>query len=557
MKENVVNKLSYDYVKNEIEKAGYFLLSKEYENNKIDLKCLCKNNHVFFIKWIKWNRNEEKCPFCRNIEKKYKRKKAFYDKIKSNFEKEGYKLLTSIDEFEGNNTKLRYICPNGHEYFITWISWKRGCRCYICNGNIKHDYEYIKSGFEKEGYELLSKTYENNKEKLKYRCNNNHIGYISWNSWISGSRCKFCYDEKRNLINKHDYEYIKSEFEKEGYELLSKTYDNAFSYLKYKCPIGHINKIIWNSWQQGTRCPSCSHIESKAENEIYFFLKSVYNGDILKRDRNIISPFELDIVIPDKKTAIEYCGLYWHSETNINDKNYHLNKLDLCNKAGYRLITIFEDEWLFKRDIVEKRILYNINLNNSKKLFARKCEVKEISNKVKSDFLNKFHIQGDDFSSIRLGLFYNENLVSVMTFRKLNISKGHNPNLKYCFELSRFCSDYEYIIVGSASKLFNYFLKNYNFDKIISFADRRWSNGNLYNILNFKFVHNTKPNYWYFNKSECKRYHRFNFRKDRLSKILEKFDPNLTEYENMIENNYHRIWDCGNILFEYERDINE
>ena len=134
-----------------------------------------------------------------------------------------------------------------------------------------------------------------------------------------------------------------------------------------------------------------------------------------------------------------------------------------------------------------------------------------------------------------------------MTFRKLNIAKGSKSEIN-TYELDRFCSNYNFRVVGIASKLLKYFINNYNPIKIISYADRRWSDGNLYKRLGFNFVHNTDPNYWYI--TENGRIHRFNFRKSELNKKLEHFDPNLTEYQNMLNNGYCRIWDCGNMKFE-------
>ena len=94
----------------------------------------------------------------------------------------------------------------------------------------------------------------------------------------------------------------------------------------------------------------------------------------------------------------------------------------------------------------------NILNKNENKIYARKCEVRQISTKDKNIFLNENHLQSQDRSTIKLGLFYENDLVSIMTFVKPRFTN------KYNWELSRFCSKANYNVVGGASKLFKYFV---------------------------------------------------------------------------------------------------
>jgi len=159
-----------------------------------------------------------------------------------------------------------------------------------------------------------------------------------------------------------------------------------------------------------------------------------------------------------------------------------------------------------------------------------------------------------DRSSIKLGAFFNGWLVSVMTFSKLNVAKGgrHQEN---SYELNRFCSDYTLHAVGTASRLFKHFITNYPVNNIITYGDKRWSKGELYQHLGFTYAYDSKPNYWYVKVD--KRIHRYNFRKSELSKKLKNCDPNLTEWQNMQNNNYTRIWDCGNVKWVWEREVSK
>ena len=260
--------------------------------------------------------------------------------------------------------------------------------------------------------------------------------------------------------------------------------------------------------------------------------------EIIENTRAIIYPFELDIVIPEKNYAIEYCGLYWHSEANGKDKNYHLNKLRKCENNNYHLITIFEDEWLHNKELVKKRLLVKLGISNSQKVYARNCLIREIDNKTKKDFLIRNHMQGDDTSSIKLGAYHDDSLVAVMTFRTSFREKENKP-----YELSRFCSDYDYSVVGIAGRLFKHFVKKYSPEQVITFGDRRWNTGLVYEKLGFKFKYNTPPNYWYVVGD--RRYHRFNFRKNNI-KYFENYSPDKTEQEITEAEGYHRLYDCGN-----------
>jgi len=146
---------------------------------------------------------------------------------------------------------------------------------------------------------------------------------------------------------------------------------------------------------------------------------------------------------------------------------------------------------MFKQHIIKSIILNKLNLIQNK-IYARKCVVKEVNSKDTRSFLDNNHIQGFSKSSYKLGLYYNNELVSLMTF-------GYrHTNSKKEFELIRFCNKINLNVIGSASKLFNYFLNNYKIDEtyILSYADISLFNGHMYVMLNFKEIYLTKLNYF-------------------------------------------------------------
>jgi len=284
---------------------------------------------------------------------------------------------------------------------------------------------------------------------------------------------------------------------------------------------------------------------SAGEKEIIKYINEIYDGSIITKCRDIITPYELDVYIPDLNFAIEYNGIYWHSELNGKDIIYHLNKTEMCQKKGIVLIQIWDKEWNENEEIVKSRISSALQLN--KKIFARKCIVREIDFTEKKKFLNKTHIQGDCYSKINLGLFYNEKLVSVMTFGKPRYNK------KYQYELIRFSSLNNFSIIGAAGKIFSYFVKNFSPSSVISYADKRWGTGATYTKIGFEHIGSSCPNFFYFSQHGNSQvlYSRLKFQKYKLKNILKDYDPKLTAWENMVNNGYNRIWDCGNEIYVY------
>ena len=345
------------------------------------------------------------------------------------------------------------------------------------------------------------------------------------------------FSEKLKEIN------IKKNFEKYnelGLEFIS--IENRILELKGECE--HTFKIhydslkrrIENGYEYCTICNPINTGQSQEEKLIIDWLKEI-GLEIIERDKSL--GIELDILIPNLNIAIEYNGLYWHSEL-YKDSKYHLNKTEICNESGIRLIHIWEDDWLYKREIVKSILLNSLKLNN-KRIFARNCKIVIVDSKIKNDFLDKNHIQGKCQSSINIGLEYNGELVSLMTFG------GRNINTKKEFELIRFCNKTHYNIVGSASKLFKYFIRNYNFENIISYADVSHFTGDLYKTLGFKYSHRSQPNYWWV--VDNIRHHRFTYNKKRL--VKEGADPKMTEVEIMYKKGYFRIFGCGQDKYIY------
>lgn len=326
------------------------------------------------------------------------------------------------------------------------------------------------------------------------------------------------------------------------------TYSTDELKVKYKC--NSCNETHIESWQffvvcrlnmKVTPCPTClskKPIQSHQETQLSDYIKTLCD-DVIVGNRNIIKPRELDIYIPSMKLAIEYNGLYFHSEM-YKPSDYHVEKTDQCNVKGIQLVHVYEDDWLYKKDIVKSRII-NL-LGKSERIYARKCVIKEVKSKEANKFLDDNHIQGKCRSKFKYGLFYNDELVSLMTFGKSRFANE--------FELIRFCNKLNTTVIGGASKLFKHFTNTHNdIKRIISYADRSWSVGGLYEKLGFEFDSITSPGYSYINGNI--RENRMKYQKHKL--VDEGYDKNMTEHEIMLSRKMYRIYDSGNLKYIWER----
>ena len=298
--------------------------------------------------------------------------------------------------------------------------------------------------------------------------------------------------------------------------------DNFFSRNKYNTPLC-------------TVCNPIGDLRSIKENELYKFILSIYGGEIIQSYRDGL---EIDIYLPELKIGFEFNGLYWHSE-KYKDKNSHFDKTEYFRKVDIRIIHIWEDDWDNKSNIIRSQIRNWIGLSE-KRIFARKCEIEEIiDNKIIRNFLNENHIQGYLNSKIKIGLYHDSELVSIMVFDQF---EGRKKMKDGEWNLARFCNQINTNVIGGSSKLLKYFIKKYTPYRIISYADRDWSIGSLYDTLGFDKVYDTKPDYKYIINN--KRVHKSRFRKSLL-------DTDLTESQKMKKNDILKIWDCGKIKYEF------
>jgi hypothetical protein len=347
------------------------------------------------------------------------------------------------------------------------------------------------------------------------------------------------------ILNQPNIDKIQPLFTKEEYEGSHKR-----SLYKWKClRCGkEFEAYYWSSNHHLPLCPSCDTSTSLVHQELIEWLKS-NNINVVVNDRKTIAPLELDIWLPQLNIAIEFNGTYWHSTYHISQSDYHINKLLRCKDKGIHLIHIWEYAWLSKKPQILHRLSSILNINQTR-VFARNCTVKEISPEISKEFVDTYHLQGLSNASVNLGLYHKSELIAVMTFSKPRFNKT------YQWELLRFCCS-KYKVIGGASKLLKYFERNYNPKSLVSYADRCWTedNNNLYAKLGMYLavpVEKIKPNYKYVKGSTV--LSRYQCQKHKLQDLLgaDKFNPELSETENMINNGYYKLFDCGNLTYVKE-----
>ena len=435
---------------------------------------------------------------------------------------EGYSLVSNAEEcVDYRKSKLDWRCSSGHIFQSTCFNLRDNkSRCSICFGTPKKKHESVAKIFEDSGYTLLEQ-YKGTDEKHKVRCPKGHEYFATPVKFIAGKRCPYCYGNAPV-----EYSMVQREFIESGLVLLSDTIIDSKTPLHFRCEKkGHEGWIRYNNFQQGSGCWECSRSiqSSKAECEIKEILEKE-NIKIITRDNSL--GIELDLFVPDSKIGIEYCGLYWHSVEKLGGENAymkHRRKMDICNRNGIRLITIFEDEWLFKRDQVIDRIFHSLG-KHATTIGARMCSVSVATREETTDFLNMHHLQGDCGRKFGFKLVHDNEIMGVITAGSLNrqhVSPG-------ALELKRLAFKRGISVPGGSSKLFKAVIeeaKRRGINKIISFCDLRWGTGKVYERLGFGLLRISKPTP-HFTDGYGNRYRNQSFckKKDKKGKLLTIYD---------------------------------
>lgn len=459
----------------------------------------------------------------------------------------GGKYTYDLSSYIGTMHPVKICCPV-HGWFSQRAavhSLGKGCkRCGAARASAKtrfsfDDFVAKARAVHGDTYEYDSASFSGTMEKTRIMCATHGWFAQTPNKHFSGQACPLCRDKTRNLGRT----LTAAVFEARAASAHNNKYKYHQDYVSYHqkisvtCPAHGLFHVAPSSheWEL-TGCPRCANQRSRGEDEIAEFLRQF--TDVVSRDRTIIAPRELDIVLPEYKLAVEYNGLRWHSDKFPGAKNRHLEKSVAASAAGYRLIHIFEDEWETRRSAVENLLLHAIGkspqLGGARSFTVHKSPLKPVR-----AFFESNHIQGAPRGGTAYSLVDGAGVVHAsMVFAKVVSERGVSGA---GFELVRFASSGN--ISGAASRLFRAFLADTPPSRIISYSDNRLFSGTVYTTLGFTLSHQTLPDYTVVRNGI--REHKSNFRKAHLKKILPNYTASKTEKQLCHENGWFRVFNCG------------
>lgn len=318
-------------------------------------------------------------------------------------------------------------------------------------------------------------------------------------------------------------------------------FKNQLTKVTVICSIhGEFKTTVGNHLHGVGHCPACSgHQLSSHEFKLTELLRSkglrveTQTSGLLKGRRS------LDLVLPDHKLAIEINGVYWHSEQYGKGRDYHVDKTLECRAQGLKLLHFWDYEVESNADLVVSMIRNAVGRN--RRNGAREYKVVAVDNAQIKPFFEQNHLQGHVACSYAVALMDSDNIVSAMTFGKPRFDRDCD------WELLRFATCKGLTIAGGASRLLRYFELACKPKQLVSYADLRISQGTVYKALGFEFKHRSKPNYFYTKGPSI--VSRYKAQKHKLANWLPVFDSSLSEKSNLEANGYHRVWDCGNLVY--------
>ena len=321
---------------------------------------------------------------------------------------------------------------------------------------------------------------------------------------------------------------------------------NGVKHHTYKFKCHTCNNEFVSSIDNGfsPRCTYCfPKFPKTTEPEIKIREFLIENGIKFDSSRtDIISPKELDIYIPSANLAIEYCGLYWHSEL-LRPFDYHSKKYLDCAKKNIQLLTIFHDVWYEKQELVKNLILYLCNKNTAQQFNIDDCNIKNISETEFNIFNNQYQIDTfyENCEYNRYGLFYNNLLIS--TISCINNQFENSAKILNITIHPKFSID---IIT---TYWISYLVDTLHLIKLSIYSNHLYDNGNIYKNLGFREIDNKI----YFTYTDNKFVSRFSISDIANKKLLNKNTLNLNNKKLHKETKYYKVFDCG--VSTYYKDI--
>ena len=540
------------------DKYNYYVESGKLNTKRtVDISCTtCGNN---FTQKVSAHLTGQGCLKCSSIERGLKKALPREEAESQVLAACGDRYICDFSNYTHYTTKLKVTCKKHNEVFYRdyYNLVKNKNSCPTCAREAYKDFRLIDTkedvieAFKKvrgELYDYSKTDYKGSEVRVIVTCAEHGDFKVKPVLHKRGQGCPKC---GRFILDTETFISKAKVIHGEQFDYSSATYVDSYEKTTIRCiPCDYTYEVAPYSHLAGTGCPKCSaKMVSSPEEELKAYIESLGVTNIQTSVRGLIGRKELDLYLPEYKLAIEYNGTYWHSsrskKTDSEFSKKHLIKTEACEELGIQLLHINENEWL---DTTKKTIWKSVISNKLKKntrVYARKCTIQEVPKVEARKFCDENHLQGNAHSSIQLGLYSEGNLLMLTTYSKSRFTDED-------YELLRMCTLKGYNVIGGASKLIKAFKERAGGEvSLVSYANRRWSVGNVYSTIGFTFKHYSKPCYFYYkNNATIKElHHRSKFQKHKLSNLLDNFDESLSEVDNMYLNGYSRIWDSGNIVY--------
>jgi len=487
-----------------------------------------------------------------------------YNESRISYKEAKSKIPDLVSTWEGlkkNNDKITRKC-NTHGLWEQTLSSAlngHGCqKCYTQSPKTKKytTQEWINLATKVHGdkYDYSKTVYQGIDNKVAILCKKHGEFKQSPNVHLNGSGCPQCaWDEasergnkftKEEFVNRanivHNYKYNYGKTIYTGMNI-----NRGDEKIIITCPKhGDFSQRPGDHIYNQNGCPKCgfdvisTSSRSEGEKALAEFLKNELGLNVVTNYRDL--GFELDILLPDHNIAIEYNGLYWHSELSSGKgKRYHFNKWKTCQKNNIDLYTVYDCDYSnpAKRNIIHNKFRYLSNNHKLPVVGARCCTVDEVNVADEFALLEKYHIQGKLSSrSGSLGGYHKDQLVAVINW---TIRRNY-------LEITRYACDCKASYPGLFSKMLKAVIKKTGYEgDIVSFSNNDHSNGNVYKQAGFELEKVLGPAYWYTKYKT--RENRQKYMKDKIAKRFGIDMTDKTEWQAMQELGFDRIWDTGKI----------
>lgn len=412
-------------------------------------------------------------------------------------------------------------------------------------------------------YSYLRSEYRGDRARVLIRCDVHGDFEQGAGVHTSGRGCPKCGNEaKARGRQKDSSHFIRRARAVHGdaYDYTKVEYRQALEQVEIVCPK---HGAFWqtpanHAWGYG--CQRCVWgAPSKREDELFELVRAI-RPDAEQSNRKLIAPKELDIVVPSLKLAIEFNGVYWHSDRRTAIDAAHF-KHAACAAQGWRLLSIACEDWKTRRAQFERLVRHALGANDLPRVHARACEVRNVPNAEAVAYLDAHHPQqpGAIYAQ-RFGLYHPvQGLVALMTFGRDVYSRNRETTDAPVWDLSRFATSAQ--VRGGASKLFAAARRALGFTEVISYSANDWFGGGLYAQLGFEQAALVPPDYRVYHhalgfrpKSAWARKH-IPARLAQIGRTDVGFDPatdTRTEWTIEDEVNAFRVWDSGKVKWRWQ-----